>query len=226
MGDNNRTTRTLVRDLEKDQIKATKEAYLDPAIAEEHREKGNALFKEQKWVEAKAEYDEAIKRNPADPKLWSNRAGALQKLMAHPDALRDLDQALKLDPKFVKAYSRKGASCFFMKDYNKALKAYEDGLKVDPEDQGCKTGRMQVLSKIQSTAMGGGGQSGAAPDPEQVKEAMKDPEIQSILRDPQMNLILQQMQEDPKAANEILQKDATVRAAVHKLMAAGILRMG
>ena len=40
-------------------------------------------------------------------------------------------------------------------------------------------------------------------DPEVVKQrAMSDPEVQEILADPAMQLILQQMQKDPKALQE------------------------
>jgi len=37
---------------------------------------------------------------------------------------------------------------------------------------------------------------------ERRKQAMDDPEIQEILRDPAMRMILEQMQENPKAVNE------------------------
>lgn len=40
-------------------------------------------------------------------------------------------------------------------------------------------------------------------NPEEVrKRAMSDPEVQAILRDPAMRLILEQMQNDPKALQE------------------------
>ena len=145
---------TLVACLLVAKDKADKEAYIDVDKAEEHNNKGNEHFKSKEWVKAKEQYDEAIKRNPNDPKIYSNRAAALQKLMAHPDSLRDLDEALKFDPKFVKAYSRKGAAYFFMKDYNKALQSYDEGLQIDPNDAACKDGRTQVMHKIQATAMG------------------------------------------------------------------------
>merc|ERR1711912_167186 len=82
MEDNNRNTRNALRELEKKKEKAEKEAYLDPAKAEEHREKGNEYFKAQNWAEAKKEYDESIKRNPKEAKTYSNRAASLQKLAA------------------------------------------------------------------------------------------------------------------------------------------------
>ena len=77
------------------------------------------------------------------------------------------------------------------------------------------------MMKIQMGSAGG-----EQPDKQQLAEAMKDPEIQAILRDPQMNIILEQMQKDPKAASEIMKKDPQVAAAIQKLMAAGILRVG
>merc|ERR1711972_66590 len=123
--DNNRQTRNALRELERAKDKFERESYIDPAKAEKHREKGNEFFKSQNWAEAKKEYDEGIRRNPKDPKLYSNRAAALTKLLAYPDALKDLDECLKLDPTFVKAYSRKGAAHFWMKEYNKALQAYD-----------------------------------------------------------------------------------------------------
>lgn len=222
LADNNdRHTRNALRDAERLKEKNEKEAYFDNDKAEEHKTKGNEHFKNKEWVEAKTEYDEAIKRNPNDPKLYSNRAAALQKLMAHPDSLKDLDEALKLDPKFVKAYSRKGTAYFSMKDYNKALQAYDKGLAIDPNDASCKEGRQATMMKIQATASGAD-----QPDEQQINESMKDPEIQAILRDPQMSMILKQMQENPAAASELIQKDAKVRNAVEKLMGAGILRMG
>lgn len=40
-------------------------------------------------------------------------------------------------------------------------------------------------------------------DPEEMrKRAMADPEVQDIIRDPAMRLILEQMQNDPKALSE------------------------
>jgi len=218
--DNNRVTRNGLRDCERAKEKFEKESYLDPAKAEEHREKGNEYFKEQNWAPAKQEYDEAIRRNPTEPKLYSNRAAALTKLLAYPDALRDLDECLKLDPKFIKAYSRKGAAHFFMKEYHKALQAYEAGLKVESGNEECIKGREQVLNKIAETNRSG------QVDEEQIRHAMADPEIQNILHDPQINMFLKEMQENPQQAQKAMMADPKLGEAVSKLMAAGIIRTG
>merc|ERR1712032_1266796 len=153
--DNSRHTRNALRDVERAKEKFEKESYVDPAKAEEHREKGNEFFKAQNWADAKKEYDEGVRRNPKDPKLYSNRAAALTKLLAYPDALKDLEECLKLDPTFVKAYSRKGAAHFWMKEYNKALRAYDQGLKLDPSNEECMRGREQVLTAVQQSNASG-----------------------------------------------------------------------
>jgi stress-induced-phosphoprotein 1 len=77
--------------------------------------------------------------------------------------------------------------------------------------------------EIQASMMGGGSDK---PDEDRLREAMKDPEIQSILRDPQVNLLLERMKTDPKATQDILQKDAKMANAIEKLMLAGIVRIG
>lgn len=218
--DNNRLVRNALRDCERAQEKHSKDAYLDSAKAEEHNEKGKEFFKASKWVDAKAEYDEAIKRNPQDPKLYSNRAAALTKLLAYPDALRDLDDCLKMDPTFMKAYSRKGAAHFFMKEYHKSLQAYEAGLKLDAKNEECVRGREQVLAKISEASRS------TEVDQEQIAHAMADPEIQQILHDPQINMFLKTMQENPQEAQRAMAKDVKLQQAVSKLVAAGIIRTG
>lgn len=107
-------------------------AYINPEIAEQHREKGNELFKDGKFPDAIKEYNEGLKRNPDSVSLYSNRCAAYIKLMEINTALKDADKCIELDPTFIKAYSRKGTCHHLMKEYHKAMKAFDDGLKIDP----------------------------------------------------------------------------------------------
>ena len=77
-------------------------------------------------------YTESIKRNPNDPRVYSNRAACYTKLAEFGMALKDVDECLAIDPKFLKAYLRKGAICLSIKEPLKAQNAYEEALKIDP----------------------------------------------------------------------------------------------
>lgn len=83
-------------------IQKEKLAYFNPQLSDQAREAGNELFKENKYVEAIAEYTEAIKRNDKDARNYSNRAACYTKLMAINEALKDCDTCLTLDTKFSK----------------------------------------------------------------------------------------------------------------------------
>ncbi|XP_058947745.1 stress-induced-phosphoprotein 1-like [Pocillopora verrucosa] len=199
--------------------KAVKEkerlAYIDPQKAEEEKEKGNVLFKKGDFPEALKNYKEAIKRDPNNPKLYSNRAACYQKLAAFNLALEDCDMCIKLDPSFVKGYTRKGGVLFALKRFRDAQKTYEKALELDPENKEAHEGIRACNSAVMQQPT----------DPEEIRQrANNDPEIQEILTDPAMKIILDQMQEDPKAAQEHL-KNPEIRSRIQRLYEAGILKI-
>lgn len=103
--------------------------------------KGNELYGEGKYPDAIKQYEEALKRNPNDAKLFANKATALMKLMEYPSALIDINKCIDLDPTYVKAYAKKGVIHHMMKEYHKALDAYDQGLKIDANNEELKKGK-------------------------------------------------------------------------------------
>ena len=112
-----------LRSAEKAKAEAEKQAYIDPALAEQAREAGNVQFKAGQFADAVKSYTEAIKRLPSDPRGYNNRAAAYNKLAALPEALKDAEEAVKIDPAFVKAYLRKSTVLLGMKEPTKAMEA-------------------------------------------------------------------------------------------------------
>jgi len=154
-------------------------------------------------------YHEAIKRDPTNAKLYSNRAACYTKLMEFACAVKDCDECLKLEPTFVKAYLRKAAALLAMKDSVKAIDCYKKALELDPNCQEANDGYRDALRQTD--------------DPEAIrKRAMEDPEVQQILADPGMQLILSQMQREPQAVQEHL-KNPAVKAKIKKLMEVGLV---
>jgi len=189
--------------------------YINPEVAKQEKEKGNEFFKKQQFPEAVKAYSEAIKRNPEDHTVYSNRAACYIKLLEYPLAIKDCDESLRINPEFVKSYIRKGNCQFFMKEYHKCMETYEKGLKLDPNNAELLEGFNKTLRIVNNQG----------DDEERAARAMQDPEIQAILSDPVMMQILQDMKKDPKAAANHM-RNPLVAAKIQKLIAAGIVKTG
>lgn len=192
------------------------QAYVDPAKADEHREKGNELFKKGEWGKALAEYEEAAKRNPNDAKIYNNRASCFIKIMNYSQAMVEVEKALKIDPKFVKAMIRKATIHSFQKEYHKALDLYRQVLVLEPQNDEAVKGLEATNQKIASAMHDGN-------DEERAKRAMSDPEIAAILSDPMIRIALERMQKTPNAARECM-ADPNLGPKIMKLIEAGIIR--
>ncbi|KAK7406227.1 hypothetical protein VNO78_07847 [Psophocarpus tetragonolobus] len=217
----NPDTLKKLNEAEKAKKDLEQEEYFDSKLADEEREKGNEFFKQQKYPEAVKHYTESLRRNPKDPKAYSNRAACYTKLGAMPEGLKDAEKCIELDPTFVKGYTRKGAVQYFMKEYDKALETYREGLKHDPNNQELLDGIRTCIQQINKASRGD-------LSPEELKErqakAMQDPEIQNILQDPVMRQVLIDFQENPKAAQEHM-KSPMVMNKIQKLVSAGIVQL-
>lgn len=202
--------KTLLSEVEKRIVEEEKKAYIDPVKAEQEKELGNDYFKKGDYSTAVKHYTEAIKRNPDDPKLYSNRAACYTKLAAFDLGLRDCDHCCKLDPKFIKGWIRKGKILQGMQQHSKALTAYQKALELDPSNAEALEGYRACSTQLNS-------------NPEEVrKRAMADPEVQQILRDPAMRCILEQMQQDPQALQDHL-KNPDIAAKIQKLLESGLI---
>lgn len=194
--------------------KAEEQAYINPELAETEKLKGNESFKAGNWAEAVKHYTEAIRRNPADAKIYSNRAACYTKLTAFDLALKDCDKSIELDPLFLKAYLRKGNVLKGMGQIQKAMDVYEKAMEIAPDNDEAKQGYKECAVRQYSNN-----------DPEEVrKRAMSDPEVIQIMGDPAMRMILEQMQSDPQAVSEHL-RNPEIMKKIMKLKDAGLISM-
>jgi stress-induced-phosphoprotein 1 len=208
-----------LRDCQNLKKKLDAESYINPELAEENNTKANDFYKGGKFPDALKEYNEAIKRNPTNPKFYSNRAAVFMKLMEFSSAAKDCEKAIELDPAFLRAYQRKGTCHIAMKELHKAMDCYEKSLKLFPDDKELKDGYSKCISQINS---GGSAQD----DEDRVKHAYADPEIQRLVQDPRIQQFFKDLKENPKVANDAIMKDEFIAGAFKKLVAAGIIKTG
>ncbi|KAJ1938716.1 hypothetical protein FBU59_004354 [Linderina macrospora] len=108
-----------------------------------------------------------------------------------------------------------------MRDYAEALDTLDEARAKDTEHK-----HLAEVEQLTVKCYNAISEQNANLKPEEaLKRAQANPKIAGLLSDPVMQSILQQMQDDPRAAREHL-KNPAVASNLRKLMAAGIVRMG
>ncbi|KAF8796572.1 Stress-induced-phosphoprotein 1 like protein [Argiope bruennichi] len=198
-----RDTINKLSEVEKILKEEERKKYLDPEKALEEKNKGKECFQKGDYPAAMKHYTEAIRRNPDDAILGlHNRAGLLIRIKTR------IRIALKLET--LRGYVRKGMALMALKEHAKASSTFQKALEIDPNNQEALDGYRKCISQSSS-------------NPEEIrKQAMSDPEVQQILADPAMRLILEQMQNDPRALQEHL-KNPDIAAKIQKLLESGLI---
>jgi len=119
----------------------------EEAKANELKDQGNELMKQNKYEEAIEKYTEAIEVVPVAT-YFCNRAAAYSKLTQHENAVNDAKDALLLDPGYSKAYARMGFAYLNMNKLSEAEDAYSNALRLDPSNQSYKDNLDAVKEKI------------------------------------------------------------------------------
>jgi tetratricopeptide (TPR) repeat protein len=88
-------------------------------------------FQAGRFADALAIADQQLKAQPADAKLWTERAMSLEKLGRNSDSISSFQHALALAPRFVPALKRAAELAYRIRD-PKALTFVEKLLDTDP----------------------------------------------------------------------------------------------
>jgi tetratricopeptide (TPR) repeat protein len=151
-----------------------------------HKAAGNLLFKQQKYGEARAEYDKAVAAKPKDPNGHILLGNALFELGEYAAARASYTQALALDPKAMEAH--RGLAIVIARtappgdraSFDEFLSHIQAVIDANPRDRNAIVSAAQVLSERANPA-----------DPVSYQEAQKKAE--AWLRD-----ALKQDDRDPK----------------------------
>lgn len=103
--------------------------------AEELKSQGNQLLKENHYEDAVQMYTEAIRLQPGNHILFSNRAQAQIKQENYGLAIADATESIKLDSNYLKAYYRRAVANFAILQYKASLADVKTILSKSPKDQ-------------------------------------------------------------------------------------------
>ncbi|XP_074563847.1 uncharacterized protein LOC141820434 [Curcuma longa] len=105
------------------------------------KDQGNDFFKSGNYLKAAALYTQAIKLEPDNPTLYSNRAAAFLHLVKLSKALADAEMTITLNPQWEKGYFRKGCALEAMERFDDAIAAFQVALQHNPQN-------MEISKKI------------------------------------------------------------------------------
>ena len=94
---------------------------------------GNDLFKQERYEEAVTKYTEALKHDPDNAVLYSNRSLSYLKLTKYHEALSDSIECIKHNPQWIKGYVRQTLAHQGLGNHAEVMKSAEDGFKVCTE---------------------------------------------------------------------------------------------
>ncbi|XP_066979962.1 small glutamine-rich tetratricopeptide repeat-containing protein alpha-like isoform X2 [Macrobrachium rosenbergii] len=173
----------------------------DKAEAEELKNKGNLLMREELFTEALDCYTKAISKDPRNAVYYCNRAAAHSKLNQHLDAIQDCKRALQIEPQYSKAYGRMGLAYSSLNNHLQAKTCYLKALELEPDNESYKGNLAIAEEKLQSepnqpatnpfAGIGGlGGLFGGAAGP-------GGPDLTGLLSNPALMNMATQLMSDP-----------------------------
>lgn len=99
---------------------------------EDLKEKGNALFKQKRYEDAISYYNKAIKLNPNQEVLYSNKGTCEKCLKEYKEAIRDYEKALEINPKNTKNMNRLASVYIIKGKIGDAKIMQEKALNLEP----------------------------------------------------------------------------------------------
>ncbi len=117
--------------------------------AEEHFSAGVQLQDQERWEEAIAEYDEAIRLDSEFFEAYNNRAYVHFKLDQFERAIQDYDEAIRLDPRNPMVYATRGITYRLAGKIDEAIADLEKVISLtdDPEQAEAAKSLIAQLSK-------------------------------------------------------------------------------
>ena len=103
--------------------------------SEDHRERGNTLFKAGRYAGARDQYTEALKYDSTNAVIYNNRSASHAKLQDYELALRDAERCIEYKPQWAKGFIRKTIALEGLRRYDEAMQSASSGFMLTGESK-------------------------------------------------------------------------------------------
>eukprot|EP00298_Acanthocystis_sp_HF-20_P030166 c9245_g1_i1.p1 GENE.c9245_g1_i1~~c9245_g1_i1.p1 ORF type:complete len:311 (+),score=113.75 c9245_g1_i1:69-1001(+) len=123
--------------------------------AEQEKETGNKFFQNQDYFKAAACYTKAIKLDPSNHVLYSNRAAAFLKMENPKDvkALADADKCIELSANWAKGHFRRAQALVSLNRFDEAKDEVKKCMTLDPEMKKDGNALLKTIQTKKSTKL-------------------------------------------------------------------------
>ncbi|CAM0874140.1 unnamed protein product [Alopecurus aequalis] len=120
------------------------------------KSRAHEAFKNGNYLVAAKIYHEAMKLDPGNATLLSNRSLCWLRFNNGKEALKDAQDCRMMRPGWAKACYREGSALMLLKDYEKACGAFLEGAKLEPGNTEIQEGLREALElmKISGSSTG------------------------------------------------------------------------
>jgi tetratricopeptide (TPR) repeat protein len=119
---------------ERTQIQLAATHHPGPGDADAWFHRGLELARQDRYREALAAFEQAIRLNPNHVGAWLGKGTVLALLGRYQEALAAFEQAIRLDPNDSDAWLAKGLALAELGRYQEALAAFEQAIRLNPND--------------------------------------------------------------------------------------------
>lgn len=164
--------------------------------------KGNKAYKEKRYKEAAAEYQEALKIDPNNAVASFNMANALFRESANEEADKAFDETINLNRTkqlTADAWYNKGVSLTGQKKLEESIEAYKQALRLNPSDTLARENLLRALRELKKKQ----DQENQDKKKEQEQKQQKE-RPQPKMEDQRVQQLLQRLEEKEKQLQQKL----------------------
>ncbi|MEW6609425.1 MAG: tetratricopeptide repeat protein [bacterium] len=110
--------------------------------------RGNEHWTRKEYAEALRCFDEALKEEPLDARVFQNRGSLLLEIGRYNEAIMCYDSVLEIAPNYIGAWLDKAKALKKLEKYNEAVECYNNALEINPKDSNAWNNKLDIFIKL------------------------------------------------------------------------------